>query len=260
MERLQKLMAQAGIASRREAEGYLIAGRVMVNGQVAKLGDKADLAVDDVLVDGEPLRLPDSHTYVMVNKPMGVVTAVERQAQEKRRLVRELVPLPGRLFPVGRLDADSEGLVLLTDDGDLAEKLTHPRYEHPKTYDVTVHGELTAEQLAMWARGVVLDDGPTLPAEVKVTGHDPGFTRLRIIMREGRKRQIRRIASVLGHPVSKLVRTQIGPLTLGKLQPGEWRPLSNQEIASLREQAGRPAPRPRRRVNAHSATRSKKSP
>jgi len=257
MERLQKLMAQAGIASRREAEGYLIAGRVMVNGQVAKLGDKADLAVDDVRVDGEPLLVPTSHTYVMVNKPMGVVTAVERQPQERRRLVRELVPLPGRLFPVGRLDADSEGLVLLTDDGDLAEKLTHPRYEHPKTYDVTVRGELTSEQLAMWQRGMVLDDGPTLPAEVKVIGHDPGSTHLNIIMREGRKRQIRRIAVMLGHPVSKLVRTQIGPLTLGRLQPGEWRSLTSQEVASLREQTGRPARRARR-VMTRPATRSKK--
>lgn len=256
MERLQKLMSEAGIASRRTAEGYLIAGRVMVNGQVAKLGDKADLAVDDVRVDGEPLRLPTTHTYVMVNKPLDVVTALERQAQEKRRLVRELVPLPGRLFPVGRLDADSEGLVLLTDDGDLAEKLTHPRYEHPKTYEVTVRGELTSEQLAMWERGVVLDDGPTLPAEVKVIGRDPGLTHLKIVMREGRKRQIRRVASLLGHPVSKLVRTQIGTLTLGRLQPGEWRPLSNQEIATLREQAGRPARRGRRRVNVHSPGRA----
>jgi pseudouridine synthase len=246
-ERLQKLMSQAGIASRRDAEAYVVAGRVMINGQVARLGDRADLSVDDVRIDGEPLQAQTHFTYIMVNKPMQVVTAVTRQYQEKRQTVRDLVNIPGRLFPVGRLDADSEGLVLMTDDGDMAERMTHPRFEHAKIYDVLIRGDLTREQLAMWERGVVLDDGLTLPAEVKVTEREPGSTRLRITMREGRKRQIRRIAVMLGHPVIRLLRIQIGPILLGNLRPGEWRELTKDEIDALKREAGTSARRVRQR-------------
>ena len=246
-ERLQKLMSQAGIASRRDAEAYLIAGRVMINGQVARLGDRADLDVDDVRIDGEPLQKQTHFTYIMVNKPMQVVTAVTRQYQEKRQTVRDLINYPGRLFPVGRLDADSEGLVLMTNDGDMAERLTHPRFEHDKVYDVLVRGDVTGEQLAMWQRGVVLDDGQTLPAEVRVTDREAGTTRLRITMREGRKRQIRRIAVMLGHPVVRLLRIQIGPILLGNLRPGEWRELTKDEIDALKREAGTAARRVRRR-------------
>ena len=249
-ERLQKLMSQAGIASRRDAEAYLIAGRVMINGQVAKLGDRADLSVDDVRIDGEPLQKQTHFTYIMVNKPMQVVTAVTRQYQEKRQTVRDLVNFPGRLFPVGRLDADSEGLVLMTNDGDMAERMTHPRFEHDKVYDVLVRGDVTNEQLAMWQRGVVLDDGQTLPAEVKVTEREPGSTRLRITMREGRKRQIRRIAVMIGHPVIRLLRIQIGPILLGNLRPGEWRELTKDETDALKREAGTSVRRVRQRSRA----------
>ncbi len=246
-ERLQKLMAQAGIASRRDSEVYITAGRVTVNGVKATLGDKADPAKDDIRVDGAPIKISVERTYVMINKPMGIVTAVTRQSQEHRRVVRDMVNLPGHLYPVGRLDADSEGLVLLTDDGDMAQKLTHPRYEHPKTYEVDVRGYLPDEQIEKWRRGIVLDDGPTQPADVRLESRDREVTRLTVIMREGRKRQIRRIASLLGNPVSRLLRTHIGTLALGKLRPGEWRLLSESEIEILQKQAHSPAHRARRR-------------
>ncbi len=249
-ERLQKLMAQAGIASRRESEVYLTAGRVTVNGKVAHLGDKAESQKDDIRVDGVALRIMVTRTYVMIYKPMGIVTAVVQQSQEHRRVVRSLIPLEGHLYPVGRLDADSEGLVMMTDDGDLAQRLTHPRYEHPKTYEVDLRGNLSDDQIEKWRRGIVLDDGPTLPAQVTVTSRNNDVTHLTIVMREGRKRQIRRIASLLGTPVSRLVRTHIGPLALGNLRPGEWRYLSDSELEMLQKQAKSPARRARRRIVA----------
>ncbi len=218
-DRIQKIMSQAGIASRRDAELYITAGRVTVNGQVAKLGDKADPARDTIRFDGSLLRMQAERTYVMINKPMGIVTAVVQQSQEHRRVVRDLIPLPGHLFPVGRLDADSEGLVLMTDDGDMAQKLTHPRYEHPKTYEVDLRGYMPDDKIEIWQRGIVLDDGPTQPAQVRVISRNADTTRLNVIMREGRKRQIRRIASLLGNPVSRLTRTHIGTLSLGDLVP-----------------------------------------
>lgn len=245
-ERLQKLMSQAGIASRRDAEAYITAGRVTINGKIAKLGDKADPAQDDIRVDGARLRVSSERTYIALYKPMGVVTAVTAQSQEQRRTVRDLIPLEGHLFPVGRLDADSEGLVLLTDDGELAEKLTHPRYEHPKTYEVTLRGVMEDEQLEKWRRGIVLDDGPTLPAGVELVSRSKDFTQLRITMREGRNRQIRRVASLLGNPVNRLVRTHMGPLALGKLKPGEWRYLTSSEVTLLQKQTGVRARRMRR--------------
>jgi 23S rRNA pseudouridine2605 synthase len=249
-ERIQKLMAQAGIASRREAESLIVQGRVTVNGQRAKLGDKADPAVDDIRVDGERLRPEDERIYVILNKPMGVVTTVRAQEQEHRRTVRDLVKVEGHLYPVGRLDADSEGLVLLTNDGELAEKLTHPRYEHPKVYDVALQGNIPDEALDIWRRGIMLDDGLTQPADVKVLTRDRDLTWLRVTMREGRKRQIRRIASTLGYPVKRLIRTELDALKLGALRTGEWRYLTELEIKALQQSAastrrrGKLGPRP----------------
>ncbi len=234
-ERLQKLMAQAGIASRRHAEEMIVKGHVTVNGHRANLGDKADLAVDDVRVDGTRLRVDDERIYIMLNKPMGIVTTVSAQAQEQRRTVRDLVPVEGHLYPAGRLDADSEGLVILTNDGDMALKLTHPRYDHPKVYEVALVGSVSDEVFDIWRRGVVLEDGPTKPVEIKVLSRDKEMTWVRITMREGRKRQIRRIATTLGHPVRQLIRTQFDILSLGNLKRGDWRYLTPSEVETLQK-------------------------
>jgi 23S rRNA pseudouridine2605 synthase len=235
-ERLQKLISQAGIASRRAAEDLIRAGRVTVNGNVAGLGDKADLARDTVRVDGEALKAPE-FVYFLLYKPYGVVSTNKPQPQEKRRVVRDLIPHEGHLFTVGRLDADSEGLILLTNDGDLADKLMHPRYGHRKTYEVLVTGTPDAKTLNTWRKGVMLDDGQTAPAKVRVLEQRANDTRLEIVMREGRKRQIRRVASLLGHPVKQLIRTRIEFLEIGHLRPGQWRTLSPKEVRLLKEQS-----------------------
>ncbi len=246
-ERLQKLMSQAGVASRRESETLIIQGRVMVNGKPATLGDKADPATDDIRVDGERLKVSAEHIYVIVNKPMGVVTVSRAQRQETRRTVRDLVPLEGYLYPVGRLDADSEGLVLLTNDGDLAQKLSHPRFEHPKIYEVTLYGRVSDEKLDVWRRGVVLDEEQTRPVEIQVLERSAELTLVRMTMHEGRKRQIRRIAVMLGCPVRRLVRVQLDTLKLGELKPGEWRALTEAELRILQLSAARKAPARQRR-------------
>lgn len=236
-ERLQKLISAAGIASRRDAEVLIEQGRVTVNGKRATLGDKADPAVDDVRVDGERITISAERMYIMLNKPRQVVTTVRAQDQEERDTVRDLVPVEGHLYPVGRLDADSEGLVLLTNDGELAERLTHPRYHHAKIYEVTVHGHMRDDVLDIWRRGVVLDDGKTAPVEIKVLRRESRFTQLQITMHEGRKRQIRRIGNTLGHPVESILRTHLGTLELGNLKPGEWRYLTDAEVRALRASA-----------------------
>jgi 23S rRNA pseudouridine2605 synthase len=237
-ERLQKLISQAGIASRRAAEDLIQQGRVTVNGSVAKLGDKADLTRDTVRVDGEPLQTSE-FVYFLLYKPYGVVSTNKPQPQEKRRVVRDFIPHKGHLFTVGRLDADSEGLILLTNDGDLADKLMHPRYGHRKTYEVLVKGTPDGKTLNAWRKGVKLDDGQTGPAKVHVIEQRAHDTRLEIVMREGRKRQIRRVASLLGHPVKQLIRTRIEFLEIGHLRPGQWRTLSAKEVRLLKEQSSK---------------------
>ncbi|HRE46604.1 MAG TPA: pseudouridine synthase [Aggregatilineales bacterium] len=233
-ERLQKLISQAGISSRRDAETIIAEGRVTINGRIATLGESADPDSDDIRVDGARLRIKTTFRYIMLNKPMQVVTTTRAQDQEKRRTVRDLVEVEGHLYPVGRLDADSEGLVLLTDDGDLAEKLTHPRYEHAKVYTVTVRGRIDDKALEQWRKGVHLEEGLTLPVEIKVIQRETSHSILEVTMREGRKRQIRRIASIVGYPVQKLVRTHLATLTLGDLPSGAWRDLTPSEVKSLR--------------------------
>ncbi|MCS6872362.1 MAG: pseudouridine synthase [Anaerolineae bacterium] len=256
IERLQKLLSKAGIASRREAELLIQQGRVTVNGKRAVLGDRADPDVDDVRVDGERLKINTPRLYIMLNKPMGVVTAVTPQHQETRQTVRDLIPIEGHLYPAGRLDADSEGLVLMTNDGDLAERLTHPRYQKTKVYEVTVLGRIPDEAIEIWSRGVMLDDGMTLPVQIKVLRRDSQTSTLQITMTEGRKRQIRRVANTLGYPVQRLVRTHFATLSLGNLRPGEWRHLTESEVAALKAFAysltmmpRRFVPRPVRKVN-----------
>jgi 23S rRNA pseudouridine2605 synthase len=232
-ERIQKILARAGFGSRRACEGFITAGRVTVNGRIATLGEKADLQVDRILVDGQVLKNAADFIYIALNKPRGVLSTVT--ASDPRPTVRDLVDLPGQFYPVGRLDVDSEGLILLTNDGELANRLTHPRYGHEKEYRVLVASHPDEEQLAAWRRGVVLEDGyRTKPAIVRFESASGKGAWLRVILREGRKRQIRETGSRLGLPVVKIIRVRIGSLVLGNLKPREWRLLSTNEVALLR--------------------------
>ena len=226
-------MARAGIASRRKSEKIIEQGRVTVNGQVATLGDKADLEKDHIRVDGKLLQGREPLQYIALYKPQGVISAVT--SPDPRPTVREMVPVEGRLWPVGRLDVDSEGLILLTNDGKLTHKLTHPSFEVDKEYRALVAGEPDREQLEIWQRGVVLPDGyRTAPARVKVDGQSKKGTWLRVTMHEGRKRQIREIGDTIGLPVIRLVRVRIGNLHLGRLKRRQWRHLTKQEVKDLK--------------------------
>jgi 23S rRNA pseudouridine2605 synthase len=237
-ERLQKLLAQAGFGSRRSCEELIIAGRVRVNGQVAILGQKADPKSDKIVLDGKPLPEREPLTYIALYKPRNIISSVEDEVG--RKTVRDLIPETGHLYPVGRLDWDSEGLILMTNDGELTNRLTHPRYGHQKEYRVLVAKRPEPEQLATWRRGVVLEDGyKTAPANVYAeVGAGKGCW-LRLSMGEGRKRQIREIGSLLGLPVVRIVRIALGSLRLGTLKPGDWRHLTESEVAELK--GGRPA-------------------
>lgn len=258
-ERVQKLMARANIGSRRSSEEMIAAGRVLINGRVARLGDKADPMRDQIVVDGQPLRLPAAEPaagdliYIALNKPRGVISSLEDELEAGRTTVRDLIDIDAarHIYPVGRLDKPSEGLVLMTNDGALAHRLTHPRYGHEKVYAVTVEGAITEGALDRWRRGVMLDGRITAPAPIEVVERRGDATQLRIVLREGRKRQIRRIAAALGHPVRQLVRERIGPLELGELRPGQWRYLTAQEIAALQRSAAEPAPRSQPRARTH---------
>lgn len=247
-ERLQKVMAAAGIASRRASEKLIEAGRVAVNGQiVTEMGLKVDLSKDKVTVDGRPLRTSNRHVYVKVYKPKGMLSDIGGQTDGRPTVADLLPPGVGRVFPVGRLDLNSEGLVLLTDDGELAHRLTHPRYEHPKTYYVLIDSYPGEEALTRLRNGVELEDGRTAPAKVDVVDGPPaglilaeGYRRgtwLRIVLREGKKRQIRHMIVAVGLFLHRLVRWSIGPLTIAQLPPGESAHLAKGELASLRDMA-----------------------
>jgi 23S rRNA pseudouridine2605 synthase len=239
-ERIQKLLAQAGYGSRRACEEFITAGRVRVNGQVAVLGQKADLDKDKVTLDGKALSVPEKLTYIALYKPRNIISSLDDEFD--RKTVRDLIPELGHLYPVGRLDWDSEGLILMTNDGDLANKLTHPRYGHKKEYKVLVARRPEPEQVQTWRRGVVLEDGyKTAPAEVYVEAGAGKGAWLRITMGEGRKRQIREIGSLLGLPVVRIVRIRIGTLLLGNLKPGEWHRLNEKEIAELKGEKTAPS-------------------
>lgn len=232
-ERLQKLMARAGIASRRQAEQMILDGRVKVNGAVVDhLGAKVDPEADRVEVDGRALALPSAKTYLMLNKPVGYVTTASDELG--RPTVLDLVsgPYP-RLFPVGRLDMETEGLLLLTNDGELAFRLTHPKFKVAKTYVAEVDGQPTNEELNRLRAGVTLEDGRTAPAQVAVVAEKKGRTVLRISIWEGKKRQIRRMMMRIGHPTRKLKRISFGPLGIGNLPSGKSRMLSRSEVESL---------------------------
>jgi 23S rRNA pseudouridine2605 synthase len=252
-ERVQKILARAGLGSRRSCEAIIEAGRVQVNGRTATLGQSADVSQDRITVDGAALRLRREPTYIAFHKPAGVVSTA--RPQDERPTVVDLVPSDHRLFPVGRLDADSEGLLLLTDDGDAAQRLSHPRYGHEKEYRVLLDRPADAAQIDAWRRGVVLDDGRrTAPARVDREGGARSAW-IRVVMKEGRKRQIRRTAAALGLNVSRLIRVRFGPLELGNLRPGEWRRVSPEAFRNLDPGAGgsrRPgpvAPPPRKKSN-----------
>ncbi len=234
-ERLQKLLAQAGHGSRRACEEFIIAGRVRVNGEVATLGQKADLSIDKVTLDGSALPKAEalSYVYIALYKPRNVLSAAE--GQDDRETVRDLIPLEGHLYPVGRLDFDSEGLILMTNDGELTNKLTHPRYGHQKEYRVLVARRPDEKQLEAWRRGVVLEDGDkTAPADVITLSMAGKGAWIRVIMGEGKKRQIREVGKRLGLPVVKIIRLRIGTLKLGSLKPRQWRHLTEDEVKELR--------------------------
>ena len=242
-ERLQKILARAGYGSRRSCEELISAGRVRVNGQAVGLGDKADAAKDKITLDGRPVTQAETLVYVALYKPRGVISTVSDP--ELRPAVRDLVPVEGTLYPVGRLDFDSEGLVLMTNDGDLANKMTHPRYEHEKEYRVLVAKQPDGEQLNLWRRGIVLEDGfRTGPAGVYVVSKHGKGAWLDVTLKEGHKRQIREMGFQTGLPVVRIVRVRIGELRLGSLKPKEWRYLTTQEIQALQKPATASKPKP----------------
>ena len=227
-ERLQRALARAGYGSRRGSEELIAAGRVTVNGTVATLGDKVDPAADEVAVDGVTLNLDPNVRYYALHKPAGVVTTM-RDPQGRPDITIYLPEEGPRVFPVGRLDRDTEGLLLLTNDGELANRLMHPRFGVEKEYLVHVEGDPSARAIRRLREGVELDDGITAPARASRSG--PGV--LKITIHEGRNRQVRRMCDAIGHPVRRLVRVRIGPLADRSLKPGTWRPLTTDEVRAL---------------------------
>jgi len=234
-ERLQKILAQAGYGSRRACEDYISAGRVRVNGKLAELGQKADAATDKITVDGKPIAAAETLVYIALHKPRNVLSTVEAEMGDGRRTVLDLVDVPGHIHPVGRLDFESEGLVLMTNDGELTNLLTHPRYGHEKEYRVLLARRPDQEQLEAWRRGVVLEDGhKTAAVDVRFEETQGKGAWVRVIMRKGRKRQIRETCKQLGLPVVRIVRVRIGTLRLGNLRPRQWRYLTMTEITELK--------------------------
>jgi 23S rRNA pseudouridine2605 synthase len=235
-ERLQKVLARAGLGSRRACEELIEAGSVTVNGVVASLGDKADADNDVIEVDGVRIGVRPGLVYFLLNKPAGVVTTAADP--HGRPIVTDLVPAEPRVFPVGRLDQDTEGLLLLTNDGDLTQRLTHPSFGVEKEYVASVEGRPSRGTVRALREGIDLDDGRTAPAKVALVAPDV----LRITIHEGRNRQVRRMCEAVGHPVTRLVRTRIGPLADRSLAPGEWRPLTTGEVRALERAAAAAEP------------------
>lgn len=236
-ERLQKILARAGFGSRRHAETVITAGRATVNGVPAALGSRADPQADRIEVDGQPIRLSPEDVTILLHKPAGiVVTAIDERG---RPTVYDLLPeAPPHLRYVGRLDQETSGLLLLTTDGELAHRLTHPRYQVPKTYEATVEGEIADAALARLAAGVRLEEGMTAPAQVERLPAAAPPTRVRLVIREGRNRQVRRMFEVVGHRVLRLTRTRLGPLALEGLPVGASRALTVAELEALRALVG----------------------
>lgn len=235
--RLQKYMAECGIASRRKSEEFIEQGKVRVNGVVASIGDKINPKKDTVTVGGKKLVKQKEHQYIMLHKPRGFITTMSDEMD--RRCVAQLIAdVPGRVYPVGRLDRDSEGLLLFTNDGEFANALTHPKKHVSKTYRVTVRPGITEEQLAAITEGIIIEDRKTAPAEVHVITKEENRVVLEIILYEGRNRQIRKMCEQLGLEVARLKRTAVGSVKLGMLKQGAWRELTDDEVRKLMLAAG----------------------
>ena len=237
-ERLQKVLARAGFGSRRAAEELIAAGRVAVDGETVHLGRRVDPERDRITVDGIPVAVRSDLVYYLLNKPARVVTTA--RDPEGRRTVIELVPLEPRVFPVGRLDYETEGLLVLTNDGELAQLLSHPGHAVAKAYLAEVAGVPSRGTIRRLRDGIDLDDGRTAPARVRLVQTAGDDAALELVIHEGRNRQVRRMCEAVGHPVRRLVRTRIGPVTDRRLAPGEWRPLRRREVRALFEAAGQP--------------------
>lgn len=266
--RLQKVLAEAGIGSRRACEELIEAGEVAINGTIVdSLPAWVDPAQDHIRVHGRRLKFPRTPVYVMLFKPKGTVST--NAEDEERRRVIDLVRHPSgvRLYPVGRLDLDSSGLILLTNDGELANKLTHPRHGVPKVYEVTVAGKLTDVEVKRLERGIFLYDRDkgrgtrSKRSKLSISKRDRDRTLLRMELHEGRNRQIRRMMLAVGHPVKKLRRVQLGPLKLSGLRPGQWRDLTPKELVSLKRAVGKrkakrsTSPSPKERAGARSPSK-----
>lgn len=249
-DRLQKVLARAGVGSRRVCDDLVASGRVTVNGARAVAGQRVDPRHDLVSVDGVPVPVAPGLVYYLLNKPAGVVTTASDPAN--RRTVLDLVPVAPRVFPVGRLDYDTEGLIVLTNDGELAHRLAHPSHGVAKEYLAEVEGTPGPGDLRRLREGVELDDGRTAPAEVGQVAP----CALRIVVHEGRNRQVRRMLEAVGHPARRLVRTRIGPVSDTSLRPGRWRPLRSEEVAALYAASaqGSETTRHRLRAAAHAGT------
>ena len=231
--RLNKILAQAGLTSRRGADQLLLEGRVAVNGVVVReLGTLADPDVDDVRFDGRRVGAAEPREYFLLHKPAGFVTS--RHDPEGRAVVTDLVSATARLFPVGRLDVDVEGALLLTNDGALTHRLLHPRYRVPRVYEAEVAGHVSRAALGRWREGAQLDDGPAVPLGVELVHAGARTSRLRLTFAEGRKHEVKRYCEALGHRVVRLRRISFGPITLGTLPLGAARPLTEHELTALR--------------------------
>jgi pseudouridine synthase len=239
--RLNKILAQAGLTSRRGADQLVLEGRVTINGAVTREpGTVADPALDRITVDGRLLPAAEAPQYLMLHKPPGVVSTV--RDPHGRRVVTDLLPreVRARMYPVGRLDADVEGLLLLTNDGALTHRLLHPRYALPRVYEAEVAGRVSAADLPRWQRGVTLEDGPAVPRAARLLRSGTAASLLQLTFTEGRKHEVKRYCEAMGHRVQRLRRIAFGPLTLGALPAGACRPLTPREVASLRAAATAP--------------------
>ena len=235
--RLQKFLAESGVASRRKSEELIDQGKVRVNGKVAMIGDKIDPKKDTVTVNGKKIVKTKTFTYIVLHKPRGFITTMSDEMD--RKCVAELIKdVPGRVYPVGRLDRDSEGMLLFTNDGAFANAMTHPTKHVPKTYRVTVRPSINEEQITALTQGVIIDDRKTAPAEVRVITKEEGRVVLEIILYEGRNRQIRKMCEEVGLEVARLKRTAIGSIKLGMLKQGDWRNLTEDEVRKLMIAAG----------------------
>ncbi|MGN0463554.1 MAG: pseudouridine synthase [Acutalibacteraceae bacterium] len=243
--RLQKYLADCGVASRRKSEELIAQGKVRVNGKVAQIGDKVDPKKDDITVSGRKIVRSKNYTYIMLHKPRGYITTMSDEMG--RKCVAELVKDVGeRVYPVGRLDRESEGLLLMTNDGEFANAMTQPTKHVPKTYRVTVRPSITEDQLTALTKGIMIDDRMTAPAEVRVLTKEEGRVVLEIILYEGRNRQIRKMCEALGLEVARLKRTAVGSVKLGMLPQGKWRELKDEEVHKLMVSAAMDRPKKRK--------------